>query len=343
MAGPKGGHEVFGSIRRPEETGVESEEFPGENIKSEKYPLAGLLDRAAGARHGVGVAPSKDQPIGIFDSGVGGLTVVRAVLEHLPAERLVYLGDTARVPYGSRSPQTVTRYSLNAARFLMGQGVKLMLIACNTASAAALPALREELPVTVLGAVEPGAGAGVAATRSGVIGVIGTLATLRSGAYPAAIAALTATLPAGRKVRVEGLACPLFVPLVEEGWIAEDDEIAVQVARRYLGELRGRAPDLDTIVLGCTHYPLLSRVLAKVTAELWEHPVRLVDSAQAMAHAAEAALLRLSLLREPRGAAPLSRRAVDRLECFVTDEARVAEIGARFLGRDLGPVELVDL
>ncbi len=287
------------------------------------------------------MVPSADQPIGIFDSGIGGLTVVRAVLEHLPAERIVYLGDTARVPYGSRSPQTVTRYSINAARFLLKQGVKLVLIACNTASAAALPALTRELSVTVLGTVEPGARAAVAATRSGVIGVIGTLATIRSGAYPAAIAGLGGS--AGGEVRVVGHACPLFVPLVEEGWTGDDDAIAAEVARRYLRELWEQARDLDTLVLGCTHYPLLSRVLKRVAEELWAHPVRLVDSAVAMAQAAGSEMTRQALLRPPEEPGPLSRRAMDRLTCFVTDETRVAEIGARFLGRQLGPVELVDL
>ncbi len=261
------------------------------------------------------------------------------MLEHLPAETLVYLGDTARVPYGSRSPQTVVRYSRNAAHFLLEKQVKMVLVACNTASAAALPALREELPVAVLGAVEPGARTAAAVTASGVVGVIGTLATIRSGAYVRAIA------ERDPRIRVVGMACPLLVPLIEEGWIAPDDSITEQVARRYLVELRAEARDLDTLVLGCTHYPLLTPVLSRVAAELWQHPVKLVDSARAMAHAAETELQRLSLLRQPRDAGPdpLRRRTVDRLQCYVTDEARVTEVGSRFLGRTLDGVMVVDL
>ena len=277
-----------------------------------------------------------EQPIGVFDSGVGGLTVVRALLEELPAEQLVYLGDTARVPYGSRSPQTVVRYSRNAARFLLSRGVKMVLVACNTASAAALPQLEAELPVPVLGAVVPGATAAARATESGTVGVIGTLGTVRSGAYVAALAALRPEL------RVVQHACPLFVPLVEEGWLAEDDPVPELIARRYLGELRERAPELDTIVLGCTHYPLLQRLLSRVAADLWGRPVRLVDSAHAMAQSARAELQRGQLLREAPQE-PGKRRLVDRLRCCVTDEARVLDIGARFLGRDLGEIETVDL
>lgn len=277
---------------------------------------------------------SAEQRIGVFDSGVGGLTVVRAVLERLPAEQLVYLGDTARVPYGMRSAHTVLRYSRNAARFLLNQSVKLLLIACNTASAAALEVLRGELPVGVLGAVEPGAQAAVAATRSGILGVIGTLATVRSGAYERAIAALEP------RTVVHSLPCPLLVPIAEEGWTHADDPVSELVVRRYLTGLRAQAPELDTLVLGCTHYPLLARAIQQVADELWRRPVRLVDSAQAMAEATAAELARCGLLAPPR---PAPAELGDRLTCFVTDEARVAEVGARFLGRDLGAVRLVDL
>ncbi len=282
------------------------------------------------------------QAIGVFDSGVGGLTVARAVLARLPHERLVYLGDTARVPYGMRSAHTVLRYSRNAANFLLRQSVKLVLIACNTASAAALDTLQAELPVGVLGTVQPGAAAAAAATMSGEVGVIGTLATVRSGAYERALLAQNPALI------VHTAACPLLVPLIEEGWTADRDPVSELVVQRYLGELRTRAPHLDTLVLGCTHYPLLTTMLSRVAADLWGRPITLVDSAQAMAQAAAAELEQRSLLASsppaPSGHETTpQRRATDRLRCFVTDEARVAEVGARFLGRDLGQIELVDL
>ncbi len=276
---------------------------------------------------------SAEQPIGVFDSGVGGLTVVKAVMARLPGERLVYLGDTARVPYGSRSQATVLRYSRNAARFLLRHSVKLVLIACNTASAAALDVLQGELPVGVLGAVEPGASAAAAATQSGVIGVIGTLATVRSQAY---VRAITRLRPSATVV---AQACPLLVPLVEEGWTDVDDPVSRLVLRRYLGELRQRSPELDTLVLGCTHYPLLRSALAEVVAELWPHPVTLVDSAQAMAEATAGLLADSQLLAHTTDEAD----EAERLTCFVTDEARVAEVGARFLGQPLSRIQLVDL
>jgi glutamate racemase len=267
----------------------------------------------------------KQRPIGIFDSGVGGLTVVRSLSERLPQEELVYLGDTARVPYGSKSPETVARYSRLSTGFLLAQGVKLIVVACNTASAYALETLEAELSVPVLGVIEPGAREAVAASRSGRVGVIGTLGTVRSQAYSRAIARLDA------RIRVTARACPLLVPLAEEGWL--DGEIAAAVARRYLGELRDEAPDLDVIVLGCTHYPLLRPVLSRVAAELFGHEVTLVDSADAMARAAWERLSADALLREGEGA----------LRCYVTDDARIAEVGSRFLGRALNDVVRVDL
>src|SRR5258705_9883071 len=190
------------------------------------------------------------RPIGVFDSGVGGLTVVRALRRALPGEDIIYLGDTARVPYGNKSPRTVEKYSLACQRFLLDRDVKLVLIACNTASANALPALVEASPVPVIGAVEPGAGTALAASANRHIGVIGTLGTVRSGAYERAIHARDPD------AIVDSLACPLLVPLAEEGWT--DDDIARAVARRYLAALFGApAKAIDTLVLGCTHYPLL--------------------------------------------------------------------------------------
>ena len=262
----------------------------------------------------------------MFDSGVGGLTVVRALRRALPGEDVVYLGDTARVPYGSKSPRTVERYALACQRFLLDRDVKLVLIACNTASANALPALREASPVPVIGAVEPGAARALAATRARRIGVIGTLGTVRSGAYERAIAALAPD------AAVTALACPLLVPLAEEGWT--DDEIALAVARRYLVELFARDPALDTLVLGCTHYPLLAGVLARAADELAGRPIAIVDSATAMAEAARAAL--------PDADAP-NRRAPGRLDCHATDTSRLDELAPRFLGEEPTGFELVDL
>ena len=173
----------------------------------------------------------RSRPIGVFDSGVGGLTVVSAVLSRLPHEHIVYLGDTARVPYGTRSAGTVLKYSRNAARFLLRHDVKLLLIACNTASAAALPGLRAELPVGVLGAVEPGAQAAAHVTRSGEVGVLGTLATIRSGAYERALLALSPSL------RIHVQPCPLLVPIVEEGWNDESD-LQQAEARKFVDRVQ---------------------------------------------------------------------------------------------------------
>ncbi len=280
----------------------------------------------------------RNRPIGVFDSGVGGLTVVSAVLSALPHERIVDLGDTARVPYGNRSEKTVLRFSRNAARFLLRHHVKLVLIACNTASAAALSALVDELPVQVLGAVEPGATAAVQKTRNGVVGVLGTLATIRSEAYKRALLALDPTL------KLHALPCPLLVPLVEEGFTDPDDPITLLVIERYLSALKHSAPDLDTLVLGCTHYPLLRPALQKVAARLFSQPIDLVDSARAMAQATTRLLEETNLLAgPPTEVGPNQAPSLDRLRCYLTDEARAAEIAARFLGFSLPHLELVDL
>jgi glutamate racemase len=266
---------------------------------------------------------SDRRPIGVFDSGVGGLTVVRALRRALPGEDIIYLGDTARVPYGTKSPRTVERYSLACLRFLLDRNVRLALVACNTASANALPALEEASPVPVIGAVVPGAESAVAASR-GHIGVIGTLATVRSGAYEAAIAALAPDS------KVSTLACSLLVPLAEEGWT--EGEVAEAVAQRYLTELFEADPDIDTLVLGCTHYPLLAGVLTRVAARVAGREIAVVDSASAMARAATLAL------GDDHSTAPSAQ-----LRCFVTDATRLDVLGPRFLGEDPGAPELVDL
>jgi len=256
--------------------------------------------------------------IGIFDSGVGGLTVQRAILDALPGADTLYLGDTARVPYGTKSAETVTQYSLRNARFLIGQGIDLLVVACNTASAVALPALRAALSVPVLGVVEPGARAAVAASRSGRIGVIGTPGTVASGAYQAAIRA-------GRPdAVVVARACPLFVPLAEEGWTDPADEIVRGVARRYLAPLA--AEGIDTLVLGCTHYPLLKAAIAAALPG-----VRLVDSAETVAAEVKARL-----------DAPAGREAEHRF--YVTDAPeRFLAVAGRFLGRPVEAAQHVDV
>jgi glutamate racemase len=265
--------------------------------------------------------------IGVFDSGVGGLTVVRALRTALPGEDIVYLGDTARVPYGSKSPRTVERYSLACQQFLLDRGVKLTLIACNTASANALPALVAASPVPVIGAVGPGAHSALAITRNKHVGVIGTLGTIRSSAYAKAIAELDPD------VQLTALACPLLVPLAEEGWTSDGDAVATLVARRYLVDLFEADPAIDTVVLGCTHYPLLRGVIERVAGELANRPVAIVDSASAMAEAAKEAL----------GSAPNRRTVAGALSVFATDTSRLDELAPRFLGEPLTGFELVDL
>ncbi|MFH0900585.1 MAG: glutamate racemase [Pseudomonadota bacterium] len=271
----------------------------------------------------------EERPIGVFDSGVGGLTVVRSLRKVLPAEDIVYLGDTARVPYGCKSAATVTRYSLACAEFLVRKGIKLLVVACNTASAFALPELARRLEVPVLGAVEPGARAASRASRSGRIGVIGTLGTIASSAYTDALKKLS-----NGAATVTGQACPLLVPLAEEGWL--DDDIAAAIAVRYLGKLAETDPTIDTLVLGCTHYPLLETVLTRAAEQVFARPVVLVDSATAMAEAAQEILAARGETRKPRSAA-------GKLECHVTDASRLDKLAPLFLGEPIESVALVDL
>jgi glutamate racemase len=259
----------------------------------------------------------------VFDSGIGGLTVLRALRRRLPAEDTVYLGDTARVPYGPKSPETVRRYAAEAAEFLLGQGIKLLVVACNTATARALPELSESLPVPVIGVVEPGAREAARRSDSGLIGVIGTQGTVDSGAYEAAILGLRP------EAVVEGLACPLFVALVEEGWT--EGEVARLTAERYLRPLLDRG--IDTLVLGCTHYPLLRPLLQDVAGPA----VTLVDSAEATADAVQRALERRGL-----GAPAEAGRGTARY--FVTDDAgRFRRLAARWLDEEPESLETVQL
>jgi glutamate racemase len=221
------------------------------------------------------------RPIGVFDSGIGGLTVVSALRSLLPNENINYLGDTARVPYGGKSQPTVERYSLEIAAMLLAENAKMIVVACNTASALALPRLQETLSVSVMGVVFPGAQAAVSASRNGHIGVIGTRATINSGAYERAIQSIST------EVRVTSHACPLLVPLIEEGWLHND--ITDQMIHHYLDPLLSEG--IDTLVLGCTHYPLLRPAFARILGP----EISLVDSAQNCASAVGELLLRENL------------------------------------------------
>ena len=262
-------------------------------------------------------------PIGIFDSGIGGLTVLKAIRERLPDENALYLGDTARVPYGIKSTETVTRFSFEIADYLVGQGIKMLVVACNTASAAALSSLREKLDLPVVGVLMPGAYAASRATKTGRIGVIGTEATVSSGAY----ARLLKNIRPGTEVFAA--ACPLFVPLVEEGRLSGN--ITRLIVEDYLTPLK--AKDVDTLVLGCTHYPLLKEVIAEVMGP----GVALIDSASETANEVERVLGKKGLLSG--SGTPGSTR------CLVTDAPeRFKAIGERFLGCcELPAVEKVEL
>ena len=265
---------------------------------------------------------SDPRPIGIFDSGIGGLTVTGAIMHALPAESTVYFGDTARVPYGPKSPEVVRRYSLEILHWLVGQGVKLVTIACNTSTAHALDALRAESPVPVIGVIEPGARAAARASRTGRIGVIGTAGTIASGAYARAIQALRPDAV------IQSRACPLFVPFVEEGWF--DHPALELVAREYLGPMILNG--IDTLVLGCTHYPLMKPLLAQVLGP----GVTLIDSADETARAVASALAEQGIAHAANGR-PTHRFAVS------DDPARFTSVGGRFLGERVNGVEVVDL
>ncbi len=284
----------------------------------------------------------RDLPIGIFDSGVGGLTVYRALHERLPDEHFVYLGDTARVPYGTRSLATVERYALENARFLEARGIKMLVVACNTASALALPVIRKNVHVPVVGVIEPGAHAAVQGSDTvqtpASIGVIATEATIQSGAYRSAIRKLAP------EVEVVERSCPLFVPLAEEGWA--DTDVSRSVAAEYLKELRGGR--INTLVLGCTHYPILRRVIQETVGDR----VRLIDSGEAAAEAVARQLEERSLVRasgvEIKGRDDLrarQRHLCDDLDHFyVTDAAeRFGRVAERFLGSAPKVLEAVEV
>jgi len=273
--------------------------------------------------------PGDARPIGVFDSGMGGLTVLRALVARLPCERFVYLGDTARLPYGTKSAETVQAYALQATRLLVAEGVKMVVIACNTASAVALQPLSEALAsVPVIGVIEPGARAGVLATRNNHIAIIATEGTVKGGTYARAIATLRAD------IRIVQQPCQVFVALAEEGWT--DSPATLAAADHYLGPLfQGPSPP-DTLVLGCTHFPVLAGVIRQVIG----NSVALVDSAETTALAVAEALAASGQASEASGTGAATTRF------FATDSPeRFARVGEIFLGRpiDVSSVELVDL
>lgn len=268
-------------------------------------------------------AVARDRPIGVFDSGFGGLTVAAALNARLPDESILYFGDTARVPYGAKSPSVVRTFSREAARLLLSRDIKLLVIACNTATAHAEKILREELDIPVVGVIEPGAEAAVRATATGRIGVLGTAGTIASGAYDLAVRRRL-----GEAGRVYAQPCPLFVPLVEEGWT--DHPVTAQVSREYLAHLK--EVDVDVLILGCTHYPLLRDALQTEMGP----GVRLVDSGEETARAVERILKENDM--EATGQAPPSHTFL------VSDSPhRFRDVGRRFIGDLLTEVKHVDI
>ncbi len=286
---------------------------------------------------------SDNRPLGVFDSGVGGLTVMKEVMRQLPGENVLYLGDTARVPYGIRSAETVTRYSLEMVDFLVKKGIKLLVVACNTASALALSAIKERFDIPVIGVIEPGARKAMQATRSGKIGIIGTEGTIKSNSYVNAINALYGNKPIVIKehgaihfdryfeVLLEDItiftkACPLFVPLAEEGWASND--VAVLTARHYLEGLK-KEP-IDTLVLGCTHYPLLKGVISQIMGD----EIELIDSAHETVLEVKSALIQYGM-----EGASLSQPL---WKFYVTDApGRFIKVGERFLDQKIEHIEKI--
>jgi glutamate racemase len=275
------------------------------------------------------MSDSHSPTIAVFDSGFGGLTVLRALLQLLPGARFLYLGDTARLPYGAKSQQTIARYAVSSAAFLLAQGADMLVVACNTASALALDEIRSALPIPVVGVIDPGAQAALSAVRAhpsasdsaAQILVLATAATVHSGAYTRACAAVG--------LRVYEKACPLLVPLVEEGWV--DHPVTADVLRIYLSEALAAAPSVSTLVLGCTHYPLIKPLIERLLAELG-YPLTIVDSASATAHAAARIL------------PPGNSHAAPGCTFYATDSIeKFQRLGSAFLGRPLPRVELIDL
>jgi glutamate racemase len=258
------------------------------------------------------------RPIGIFDSGVGGLTVLREIIKELPSESTIYLGDTARVPYGTRSPETVMRYSLENARFLMSRGIKMLVVACNTSSSISLPELERSLPIPIVGVVVPGARAAISQSKTKTVAVIGTETTINSNAYKKAIESID------RSFNVIGIACPLFVPLVEEGWLS--GRVVSLVAKRYLSPLK--KSKADVLILGCTHYPMIKDVIEEIVG------IPLIDSASETAKEVK------RILEE--GKIKNNQKGKPKREFFVTDaKDKFIRIGEKFLGHPISNVSRI--
>ena len=262
------------------------------------------------------------RPIGVFDSGLGGLTVAKAIKEKLPNENIVYLGDTARVPYGNKSTLLVTGYATQITNFLLGENAKLIVVACNTASALALPALQSEFLVPILGVIIPGSQAAVLATRNKHVGVIGTTATINSNAYTQALREIESS------IQITTQACPLFVPLVEEGWL--NGPVPSEITASYLKNIN--VENVDTLILGCTHYPLLKPMIQDIVND----NTVLIDSAETVAEEVATILL------EKKMSANSSNKGL--LKCFVTDSPiQFENIAKRFLGYSLNNVQTVPI
>jgi len=277
---------------------------------TKKKKTAKTIAASNGRVRSIASASATARPIGVFDSGIGGLTVLKALTSALPGEDFIYLGDTARLPYGTKSNEVIIRYSKENTEFLLAKGIKMLVVACNTSSAVALDAIASETMVPVIGVIEPGARAAVKASRNGKIGVIGTEATIASGAYTRAIQRL------GKKSEIYTRACPLLVPLAEEGWI--DNEVAERTVAHYLESLKQSG--IDTLLLGCTHYPLLRAMFVQILGA----SVKIVDSATATAVEVRD---RLRMLR-------LAKRGADGSQSFFVTETpdRFVRVGRRFLG-----------
>lgn len=264
----------------------------------------------------------KNAPIGVFDSGIGGLTVVKELINSLPGEDIMYLGDTARVPYGTKSGRTVIAYSHSNSEFLISKGVKLLVVACNTASSVSIPSLRAEFDIPVIGVIEPGAKKAVSVTKTGKIGVIGTPSTINSGAYTSAIQNLHPN------IEVISKACPLFVPLADEGWI--EGEIIENIAEKYLAQMKETG--IDVLVLGCTHYPLLKNTIQKIMGD----QITLVDSAQETASQIKSILTEKNLLNDENPKPIRNFYLTDVSDTFIS-------VAGRFLGEKIEKIEMVDI